>query len=203
MIAALDQYLPAKQVFVLGLDDVIYPKRDFTLQVYYLFAQFVEFTAHQPAAPELLAVMKATYEQKGAPSVFEETVKKYPEIAPFKENFDRLEHQARLPLKLILNPNLAEFLQKAKQENKIIAILTAGDPLMQLNKIRQVEWDGLDEVLKVYFEDELSFRGIAPLSYLLDEFVAQPNEVLYIGHSASILIEAEQLGVDYLTYKDI
>lgn len=196
-----DQYLPVKQAFVLGLDDVIYPKRDFILQVYYLFAHFVEFTAHQPPAAELLAEMKTIVEQEGEAAVFDKIVKLHPDLLQFKDNFDRLMHQARLPLKLILNPDLLDFLQKARQQNKIIAILTAGDPLMQLNKIRQVEWQGLDEVLKVYFEDELNFRGFAPLRYLLEEFEAKTEEILYIGHSEPIFSEAKQLGIECLAYE--
>ena len=37
------EHINTKQAFVFGLDDVLYPVKDYQLQVYYLFAQFIEY----------------------------------------------------------------------------------------------------------------------------------------------------------------
>lgn len=51
---------------------------------------------------------------------------------------------------------------------------------MQLNKLRQVEWNGLDQVLKVYFQEELMARGLDPLGFLLQDNGLNADDVLYI-----------------------
>jgi len=169
-----------KKALVVDLDDALYPKRDFLLQVYYLFANFIEFTLHRPAAPDLLDTMKVYYETRGEEGLFEHTTQKFPEIATFKDNFDRLHHQAQLPLKLLLFPGIKELIQQFQQAGKPVLILTAGDPLMQLNKIKQIDWQGMEKQVKVYFEDELAFRGLEPLRFVLDEHNLMEDEVGFV-----------------------
>jgi len=169
-----------KKALVVDLDDALYPKRDFLLQVYYLFANFIEFTLHRPAAPDLLDTMKVYYETRGEEGLFEHTAQKFPEIATFKDNFDRLHHQAQLPLKLLLFPGIKELIQQFQQAGKPVLILTAGDPLMQLNKIKQIDWQGMEKQVKVYFKDELAFRGLEPLRFVLDEHNLMEDEVGFV-----------------------
>ena len=45
----IDRY-PSKTAFIFELDNVIFPAKDYDLQVYYLFGQFMEFT--QPGIQE-------------------------------------------------------------------------------------------------------------------------------------------------------
>lgn len=169
-----------KKALVIGLDDALYPKRDFLLQVYYLFANFIEFSLHSPAAPDLLERMKAYYETRGEEGLFEHAAQKFPGIAAFKDNFDRLHHQAQLPLKLLLFPGIRGLIQQFQQAGKPVFILTAGDPLMQLNKIKQIDWQGLEKQVKVYFEDELRFRGLEPLRFVLEEHNLLEDEVGFV-----------------------
>lgn len=188
-----------KKAIIIDFDDVLYPKKDFLLQVYYLYANFVEFSNYQPSAADLLKTLKEEYELNGETNVFSIAVQKFPEISTYQENFERLHHQAQLPLKLLLFPEIAQLIQRFQQEDKSVILLTAGDPLMQLNKIKQIDWQGLKPTLKVYFEDELRFRQLAPLNYILTEYEFEPNEVGYIGLSKSILEEAKDLGMDTLS----
>lgn len=188
-----------KKAIILDFDDVLYPKKDFLLQVYYLYANFVEFTNYQPCANELLQTLKEEYVSRGETNVFSVAVQKFPEISAFKENFERLHHQAQLPLKLLAFPNIAQLIKRFQEEDKPVLLLTAGDPLMQLNKIKQIDWQELKPTLKVYFEDELRFRQLAPLNYILDEHDLEPNEVGYIGLAKSILEEAKDLGMETLS----
>lgn len=174
--AKLDRF----KAIVFELDDVLFPLKDYLLQVYYLFANFVEFTAVQPVATELLTFLQTSYEEEGAAGIFDKAASRFPEIASFRDNFERLHHQAQLPLKLLVYPDGLELIKKLHDQGKLIFILTAGDPMMQLNKIRQVEWAGLEKVLKVYFEDELRFAGQDPLAYLLEEHGLAESEIIRV-----------------------
>ena len=174
-----DQGLSPKG-FVFGLDDVIFPSKDYVLQVYYLFANFVEFTATRPPAPQLVDFFQKTYESEGADGIFDKALSAFPEIGPFRENFDRLHHQAQLPLKLLIFPEVSDLLKKLHADGKFIFILTPGDPMMQLNKIRQVNWEGLDKFIKVYFEDELRFEKQDPLRYLMEQHGLEERELVVV-----------------------
>jgi len=175
-----EEALSTYKLFAFELDDVIFPKKDFLLQVYYLFSNFVEFSALDPKASDLLDDLKNTYLDEGEENLFDNACGKYPSIEPYRENFERLHHQAQLPLKLLVFP---ELMNKLKQIEKIrvpIVILTAGDPMMQLNKIRQVDWQGLEKYLQVYFVDELKFAGEDPQAYLATTYNISPSEILYV-----------------------
>ena len=45
---------PAKKAFVFELDNVVFPAKDYDLQVYYLFASFLEFQETFPPASDLI-----------------------------------------------------------------------------------------------------------------------------------------------------
>ena len=58
---------------------------------------------------------------------------------------------AKLPLKLLLYKECLELLQEIIVNRKQVFVLTAGLPEVQLNKMKQTEWHGLDKFLKIYF----------------------------------------------------
>lgn len=53
---SFESYLKDNDVFIFDLDQVLYPEKDFLLQVYYLFAQFIEYS-EQKQATEILRFM--------------------------------------------------------------------------------------------------------------------------------------------------
>lgn len=185
-----------KKAVIFDFDDVLYPQRDFLLQVYYLFAHFVEFENGEALAEELIQTFKSEYESSGAEGIFDRVQVTFPIIAEFFENFERLHHQAQLPLKLHLYPGMENLLRELVRDHKFILILTGGDPLGQLNKIKQVDWKGLEHHLKVYFEDELKFTQSEPIEFISSELNLSPSDMSYMGLSSAVLKSARKLGVE-------
>jgi hypothetical protein len=179
---------------------VLFTKRDFLLQVYYLFSNFVEFTNYEPNAQNLLNAFKRVYEDQGEDDVFQQVAQTYPQILDFKENFDRLHHQAQLPLKLLLFPHIAQIIQQMQLENKEVCILVAGDPMMQLNKIKQIDWGSVKPTMKLYFEDELRFKKFEPLAYILEDLKMEAKDVAYIGHSQFVIEESKRLNLEVFPF---
>ncbi|MBC7653467.1 MAG: hypothetical protein H7098_03215, partial [Oligoflexus sp.] len=62
-----------KNAFIFELDDVLIPQKDYDLQVYYLFANFIEYLEAFPPAQEMLAFIAKRYEINGQWLMFEET----------------------------------------------------------------------------------------------------------------------------------
>jgi FMN phosphatase YigB (HAD superfamily) len=169
-----------KKVYVFELDDVIFPKKDYLLQVYYLFANFIEFTETFPPQSDLVNFMKNHLENQGEELLFEHAQMTFGFDKKYKENFERLHVNAVLPLRLHLYEHIVTLFSQLVKEGKTICILTKGNPLEQLNKVKFVEWGEFADVIKIYFQDELSFRQLEPLSFLASEFDVDPSAIQFV-----------------------
>ncbi|ETZ23544.1 HAD hydrolase-like protein [Pedobacter sp. V48] len=195
---AFEHYLKNKQAFVFELDDVLYPQKDYLLQVYYLFAQFIEY-AEQTSADEILKSMQQTYFATGSEDIFEKTAAQLDIPLKYKVNFDLLFLSARLPLKLLMFNDMLSLLQEITVERKQIFIFTNGDPMVQLNKIKQMEWQGLESYLTVYFAAETAFKPSPDgIQLILDKHNLKKEAVLMVGKLKLDEECAINAGVDYL-----
>jgi hypothetical protein len=98
----------------------------------------------------------------------------------YEENFKRLQANAQLPLKLLLFSEVENLLLSLQQDGKKIAILTKGNPVEQLNKLKYMDWGKFEmykNFLKVYFIDELRFRNIDPITYIAKDFGVSDSEI--------------------------
>lgn len=173
---------PTKNAFIFELDDVLFPKQDYIIQVYYLFANLLEYAEQEPTSSELSAFLKQTYLIEGEEDIFEKASKRFTINEKHKESFNSLHVNAKLPLKLLLYKEMLNLLTYLIGEEKSIFILTKGNPLMQFNKIKQMEWNGLDQFIKAYFADEIALKSeLDPLEYILRENNISPNEVLFVS----------------------
>ncbi len=186
-----------KKAFIFELDEVLYPERDFYLQVYYLFSHFIEYVETVPPATDLLELMKKVYEIHGHEQVFERVQAAFDFDLKYRENFDRLLLSAQLPLKLELHDSMLVLLQDVVKEGKQIFIYVQGHPEGQLNKIRQMEWRGLAKHLKVYFSAEYE-DDISALKYMINDHNLNTDEVVVIGSKTATL--AAELKIDFIHY---
>lgn len=177
-----------KEIIIFDLDDVLFPEKDYLLQVYYLFAQFIEYT-EQHNAQTIVEFMRNEFDNNSTENLFEKTAEKFNLDQKYKYNFDLLHHNARLPLKLLLFKNMLEFMQSLVLDRKKIYIVTAGNPEQQLNKIKQTEWNGLENYLTVYFVQELNQEKSEIFQNILNTNNLSPDKALIVG--ANILDEQQ------------
>ncbi|WP_017257609.1 HAD hydrolase-like protein [Pedobacter arcticus] len=192
----------SKKAIIFELDDVLVPQKDYDLQVYYLFSNFIEYLETFPPAQEMLAFIKKRYEVHGNEGMFDEVANTFGIAEKFKENLALLFNNAKLPLKMLLYKEALDLLQELVVNRNDIYILTSGKPEQQLNKIKQTEWNGLDKYLKVYFADE--FANELPneaLTYLMKENNLVADEVLIVGNSDDQKEKANLAGIDFLPIK--
>ncbi|MBB6269920.1 FMN phosphatase YigB (HAD superfamily) [Pedobacter cryoconitis] len=191
------EYINTKQAFIFGLDDVLYPVKDYQLQVYYLFAQFIEY-GEQIDAQEVILFMNETYLAEGTVDIFAKTAAKFELPQKYVINFDLLQQKAKLPLKLLLFAPVLDFLKEVHAAGKSIFLLVEGDPVQQLNKIRQIEWNGLEKFLTVYFSAETgTFQQT--LEMIITKHDLKRKEVLVIGKTLCDNVDkVEFLSVDQL-----
>jgi phosphoglycolate phosphatase-like HAD superfamily hydrolase len=196
-----EKYLQEKDSFFFELDNVIYPEKDYFLQVYYLFAQFMEY-GEQLNAADVLKHMQETYEKAGADDIFAKTAEKFNIPEKYKINFDMLMHSARLPLKLLIYNEVLNLLQSIVLERKQIFLLVSGNPATQLNKIKQTEWNGLEKYLTVFFTEEFEPEQEA-LKLIIEKQELKKERVLLIGNSKFAKSSALKCKVDHLDVNEL
>ena len=188
------------KAYVFELDNVIYPERDYLLQVYYLFSNFIEFSEGYPSAKDLINFFKTTYEHHGDERIFERTKEAFGLDEKYRANFEKLYSTARLPLKLLLFSGVLELMQNIVVDRKLLFLVTNGKPEVQINKIKQIEWNGLENYLKVYYASEINLKPNPDvLTYIMKEHHLCRNELMIIGSSDTDMEFAISSGVDYLT----
>src|ERR1700749_2306253 len=101
---------PRKSSFLVELDNVLYPEKDYYFQVYYLFAGMLEYIEliDAKAATDL---MVNAYNQKGKDRVFDSLQEKFNIDEKYRANFQHLLNTAKVPLKLLLYKNMLELMQ--------------------------------------------------------------------------------------------
>ncbi|MBD1433877.1 HAD family hydrolase [Sphingobacterium sp. DN00404] len=169
-----------KSVYVFEIDDVLYPKPEYLLQVYYLFSNFAEYTEGLPIAKDMVGFMKETLETIGEDEVLPKTIAYFGLHEGYRENFERLKANAHLPLKLILKEDIKRLLLSLFEKEKHVGILTDGNPIEQLNKLKHIDWQDLSRFLpslKVFFIRELMFRNINPIDFLKEEYQVSADEI--------------------------
>jgi phosphoglycolate phosphatase-like HAD superfamily hydrolase len=188
-----------KTAFILELDDVLYPAKDYTLQVYYLFANMLEYI-ELIDAKQATDLMTATYMKNGTDAVFDKLVQEYPVAEKYRDNFDNLFVTAKLPLKLLLYQNMLTLLQDIVVDRKKLFIVTNGSVPQQVNKIKQVEWHKLEPYLTCYFAEETASKPEPDVIHLLmQEHDLQRRDIVMIGNSETDSRCAEAVGIDYLS----
>jgi phosphoglycolate phosphatase-like HAD superfamily hydrolase len=192
-----------KTAFIFELDDVLYPEKDYLLQVYYLFAGFMEYTELLDANV-LVKLMAQTYHEEGHNQVFNAVQKKFKLDEKYRENFERLQLTADVPLKLLLFQNMLAFMQDIIVDRKNIFIVTNENPIKQLNKIKHTEWHGLEKYLTCYFAEEVAAMPEPDTIYLLmKEHKLHIRDIIMIGKTEASSYCAEACGIDYIPSAEI
>jgi HAD superfamily hydrolase (TIGR01549 family) len=191
-----------KTAFIFELDNVLYPEKDYLFQVYYLFANMLEYTELWDAKA-MVTLMTNTYQEKGHSAVFDELKEKFNVDEKYRANFDEMQVTANVPLKLLLYKNMLDLLQDIVVDRKKIFIVTSGNPHQQLNKIKHTEWNGLEAYLTCYFADEIMAKPEPDvINQLITDHNLRRSEVVMIGDSKADMLCAEAVGVDYYMPKD-
>lgn len=170
-----------KKAVVFELDDVLFPKKDYDLQVFYLFANFIEYVEQFPPAQDMLNFMSKRYEVHGKQSMFNEVSLTFGVDSKYKENYYRLYENAKLPLKLLLYKEILELIQELVINRKQIFIFTSGNAKIQFNKITQMEWNGLEKYLKVYYLEEFDNNFCKAIETLLEQNELDKQDIVFIG----------------------
>jgi FMN phosphatase YigB (HAD superfamily) len=187
-----------KKAFIFELDDVLYPEKDYLFQVYYLFANLLEYTEFIDAKTTTDLLVNS-YLNRGREADFDILKEKLNINEKYRQRLDNLMVTAKLPLKLLLYKNMLNLLQDIVIDRKKPFIVTNGNPEQQLNKIKQTEWHGLENYMTVYFADEVIAKPEPDLiDLLIKDHKLERRDLLMIENSDTDRLCAEVCGIDYV-----
>jgi FMN phosphatase YigB (HAD superfamily) len=191
--------LGSKKAVIFSFDNVLYPEKDYLLQVYYLFSEFLAY-AEQLESTMILQFIQTEFAQFGSKNIFEKTASQFGIPKRYLENFLLLHETARLPLKLLMFERVLQFMKDLTEQKKQIILLVDGNPLQQLNKIKQLEWHGLEKDLKVYFTEEFEAKPSAKvLDFIINQHNLAPLELALVGCDEIDEKFARQNKIDFIS----
>lgn len=176
---AFEKFLTDKKAIAIVFDDALYPQKDYLLQVYYLFSEFMAYS-EQIDAKAIIDFMSSEYENNGDKDMFTKTAAKFSIPEKYQQNFDLLHETARLPLKLLLFQGVLNLLQEAVVDRKQIFVLVEGKPAIAINKIKQLEWNGLEQYLQLYFTIEYKSSLDLTLEKITTEQCLEKDDLVLI-----------------------
>jgi phosphoglycolate phosphatase-like HAD superfamily hydrolase len=185
------------KALVLDLDNTIYPEKDYLFQVYYLIGQFVEFQ-EGVSREQVTQFLVNEFMANGRDHIFDKMIAHFELPETYLENCFRLLRTAKIPLPLLIFEQMLLRLQEASEAGLQLFVLTNGHPEQQLNKIKHLEWHGLDQHIKCYFCNEIAPKP-APdaMLKLLADHQLLPSEVLFLGDANIDEACAMAAGVDF------
>src|SRR3546814_13229661 len=119
-----------KKALLFEVDNVLFPEKDYLLQVYYLFAHLLEYTETVPPAAELTGFLKTAYEQHGETGLFDRAAEAFAIDPKYRVQFERMDRTARLPAKLLLYQSVLDLIHTAHNDGNRLLLFTRGDPPM-------------------------------------------------------------------------
>jgi len=191
-----------KTAFIFELDNVLYPEKDYYFQVYYLFANMLEYV-ELTDAKAATKVLTDTYIAKGKDVAFNSLAQQFPEAEQYRDKFEEQLFSAKLPLKLLLYQNMLTLMQDIVIDRKKLFIVTNGNIREQINKIKQTEWHGLEKYLRCYFAEETAPKPEPDvIELLMKDDNLQRRDIVMIGNSEADMLCAEACGVDYINVEE-
>jgi len=191
-----------KTAFIFELDNVLYPEKDYLYQVYYLFSALLEYTEFIDAKVATDTLIDA-YNKEGKDFAFDRLKEKFNLSERFRYSLNNLLLTAKLPLKLLIYQNMLNLLQEIVIDRKKVFIVTNGNPVQQLNKIKQTEWHGLEEYLTCYFAEETTPKPEPDVvDLLIKDYNLRRRDVVMIENSEIDRLCAEKSGIDAINVND-
>lgn len=88
-------------------------------------------------------------------------------------------------------------------DRKKIVLVTAGNPEQQLNKIKQTEWNGLEQYLTVYFVEELGQPKAEIFQNILSDNNLLASQALVVGANKFDEQQSKSINLQYIVSLEI
>jgi HAD superfamily hydrolase (TIGR01549 family) len=186
-------------LFIFDLDNTIYNEEDYLFQAYSEIAERFAGITTGKSKQRLLKTIMSIYRKDGRVKLFD----RFLERAGLDETYlsECLEILRNFtPAKRIkIYRKTEKVLRMLVKRNKQIFVLTNGNPAQQRNKIKSVDWKGLDMSITFILADEIEPKpSPAGIEYILKQTNTPKEQVIFIGDSETDRECASRGGIRFL-----
>lgn len=189
---------------IFDLDNTIYQEEDYLFQGYHSIAEYFSKTDSSHNTTELFLMLKNIYQKEGRDKLFNKFLKTInvddshiPICLHILRTFDPKN-------KLFIYSNVKNLLSNLINQEKTIYVLTNGNPLQQKNKIRNIDWDGLDKSIHFVLADEIEPKpSAAGVEYILNISGIKRSKTIMIGDSETDQKCAVNSAIPFLNVKNL
>lgn len=191
-------------LYIFDLDNTIYQEEDYLFQGYHAIAEYFALKDSSLDATDLFLILKNIYQEEGREKLFNK----------FLETIDTDHSHIPICLKILRTFNPAEklhinsivktFILDLITRGKIIFVLTNGNTLQQKNKIKNINWDGLDKSIQFVLANEFEPKpSPAGVEHILNISGVKKTKTLFIGDSEIDKLCAINSGITFLNVKNL
>jgi phosphoglycolate phosphatase-like HAD superfamily hydrolase len=191
-------------LYIFDLDNTIYKEEDYLFQAYKAIAD--KFTKILPGQSknDLFCILKDLFLKEGREKLFDKFLKNVgldgsylPDCLKILRSF--------VPEKPIeIDKKVKKILTSLKYQKKSVFILTNGNIVQQKNKIKHIQWDGLDKQIGFVFANEIEPKpSPAGIFHILKLTGIEKDRTILIGDSDIDLKCALNGGIAFANISDL
>jgi phosphoglycolate phosphatase-like HAD superfamily hydrolase len=188
--------------FIFDLDNTLYDEIDYLFQGYKKISEYVE-VRYKISSVIVEKFMILEFINNGRQNLFDVVLRHFNLPKHEIENFLQIIRTISIFPKIKLRKTYYTYLKKLNSYNKNLFILTNGNPLQQSNKIKCIDWEGIDKYIKVYFANLYEPKPSAKsLEALIKENNIEKKFCLMIGDQITDKECAFNANIDFLFDRD-
>jgi phosphoglycolate phosphatase-like HAD superfamily hydrolase len=191
-------------LYIFDLDNTIYKEEDYLFQAYETIAK--EFAGKLPSynPQDLFRIIKDIYEIHGSVKLFDKFLERINldlSYLPICLNILRsFKPDNPIEIDEIIKPILFDL----QSQKKMAFVLTNGNTEQQKNKIRNINWAGLDNYLQIVFANDIESKpSAAGVEHILNISNTGKKDAIFIGDSEVDQACAVNSGIDFINVKDL
>jgi HAD superfamily hydrolase (TIGR01549 family) len=201
-------------IILFDLDDTLYPEIAYLQATFHAIGQFFE-KKHALNALEIEGFLTTTFTEQGRKNLFNqcfnhfETIKKTKKGKNtegvlleniFVETCLNILRTVEIREKIHFYPFVYEVVPELAKQGKQIFIITNGNALQQKNKVKHLEWKGLDASITVVFANEFAPKPSPKvfIDFLEPNFNLKNKSILFVGDAETDAEFSRNIGVDFL-----
>ena len=188
---------------IFDLDGTLYDEQLYLNAAYKTIAAYLS-ERHHLDMTELEDFLISGFESGGRSGLFDRLCSRF-EI-PESEISDMLILMRTVDVDgtLDLYPQMQELLRSLIAAHKPVFIITNGTAEQQQNKVKSINWQGLDQHIEIVFANTIQPKpDRAAFDYLVEKFNLVPNKTVFIGDTQTDIDFAKNAGIDFIHAHDI
>jgi phosphoglycolate phosphatase-like HAD superfamily hydrolase len=147
-----DEIASNYKVVVFDYDDTLVSEKEFLFFTYRQIAALV-YRSHKIPENEVFEYLKNEFELHGRDLLFNKLIRKYNLPITMLSDLLGLMRTAVISPALTLLPGMKSLLKRILEKDVKVYVLTNGNHLQQINKIRHTQWEGLEKRISFVFAD--------------------------------------------------